>query len=212
MIDEIFINNWQQRYAEGKYSRELYFSSINTIARSNNALEVAKAIIDMLHWKDGKVSFLNGEYLFGKTKPNTYNELKHKPIIESREFFEWVKETNKCAEFRIETFKELQRFKLWGKDSVVIPTFILHIVNPFVYPLYDQHVDRAMRSLTGLQEYDKKPSFNSYLRYKDFFNTLKQENEINTIKPLDEALWAYGKSLKVLKNKFTRLEKRIRSC
>lgn len=107
----------------------------------------------MLHWKDGKVTedplgiskLSNRNYSIGQPKPHTYNSSIHKSILSSQAFFEFVQEIIAGDSFDEKNIKRLtsSEFNLWKESAIVIPTFVLHILSPKIYPLYDQHVERA---------------------------------------------------------------------
>ena len=75
--------------------------------------------------------------------------------------------------------------------------FWLHCNRPKAYPIYDQHVHRAMAKLKGWEEIeipnDNKEKvhlyINEYLPFWEEFRSFPQ-------KKVDEALWSYGKFLK----------------
>lgn len=65
-----------------------------------------------------------------------------------------------------------------------------------VFPIYDQHVHRAMAHLQGWTELEipksNKKKIEIYLEeYLDFYNSFKGLPH----KKVDEALWSYGKFL-----------------
>ena len=86
--------------------------------------------------------------------------------------------------------------------------FLLHIWQPQKYPIFDQHVYRAMIQLkTGqiaeLKE-DDKEKFSKYLKeYLPFFKSLGDYPK----RKLDKALWMYGKFLKTNWAKMIAFEK-----
>ncbi|MEN6313500.1 MAG: hypothetical protein ABFD25_04535 [Clostridiaceae bacterium] len=51
-----FFDAWHGKYNASKYPRALYFDSVKVITEAQNPNILAAAIIDMLHWKDGKAS------------------------------------------------------------------------------------------------------------------------------------------------------------
>lgn len=75
--------------------------------------------------------------------------------------------------------------------------FFIHIHYPNIYPIYDQHVHRAMAfisKMNGLEiptkNHDKiELYFNSYI---PFYNSFKPINN----RLIDKGLWAFGKFLK----------------
>jgi hypothetical protein len=94
---------------------------------------------------------------------------------------------------------------LWPSTALVIPAFLLHILNPRVFPIFDQHVERARRLLTSrdlnLSSVDLR--IHDYAEYSLFWVGLLSDLRINIetaeyghVKRVDEALWAMGKHLK----------------
>jgi len=75
--------------------------------------------------------------------------------------------------------------------------FYLHINNPEEWPIFDQHVYRAMRSILN-KEINKLPTNKEKIykiyrdEYKPFFKRFREKS--HRIK--DKAFFAYGKSLK----------------
>lgn len=208
---KMFFETWQKEYDARKYPRELYYNSILAIERANEPDIMAKAIINMLHWKDGKVYISqNNKYIFSKTKPNIYNPYKHNEIFKSWKFFNWAKSLNKSNSFNPKSINDITMdFCLWNDSSVVMPAFLLHIINPFIYPLYDQNVERAKRILTAKGFNERLLTIESYIEYKNFFASISYINSNDKIKYIDEALWSFGKWLKqfVSKKKTNAVEK-----
>ena len=109
------------------------------------------------------------------TKRNTYSISKHKNILCSKEFFQWLQEVKVLTIFDATKVKELSSvFKLYGKDSIVIPAFILHVISPGIYPLYDQHVERAKRVLLAQEVRFPRDEINltTYEEYQSFFQEM----------------------------------------
>ncbi len=83
--------------------------------------------------------------------------------------------------------------------SAIWKIFLLHIIAPDDYPIFDQHVGRAFHYLTSSQ-ITQMPLSNTekerlyFEQYVPFFNKLS--NRSVSRKKLDEALWAFGKFLK----------------
>ena len=171
-------------------------------------------MIRMLQWKDGKVQLdPNGKttvnrahYRVGRSKPNTYDPKVHDSIFFSERFFNWIQEVKKLRVFSTDLLGEVrQRFDLWPRTSLVIPAFLLHILNPRVFPIFDQHAERARRFLTSrnlnLSSVDLR--IHDYAEYRLFWVELLSDLGINIetaeyrhVKRVDEALWAMGKHLK----------------
>ena len=207
-----FLNAWAVKYEDQKYLKGFYFDSLVKIRQADCPEVLAAGIIGMLHWKDGKVKrgdgiyCLNGmQYILSKTKPNTYFNDKHDKILRSYEFYIWAKNEVVGKDFSIKHLNKLTSggFRLWDDNSLIIPTFLLHILAPEVYPIYDQHVERAKRVLTGqTNELHSGLTPDDYISYKEFFDSgLKDMFGTHDVvleqrKLLDDALWAFGKWMK----------------
>lgn len=87
----------------------------------------------------------------------------------------------------------------FGKISTVWQTFLMHIIQPDKFPIFDQHVYRAYTYLqTGQAEELKgtiKHQLSLYANYNSFFEAIRNESGCNP-RQLDRALWAFGKFIK----------------
>jgi hypothetical protein len=165
----------------------------------------------LLHWKDGKVrQDPNGEvmiddfhYTLSPPKPNIYSETKHASTLASQEFFQWAKLVRNLAVFSPAYVLEIcNKFDLWSINVIVLPTYLLHILNPRVFPIFDQHVNRARKFLMS-QDFDiyrRTTDIDDYRKYVAFWKELTESLNINLmqvdraeIKKVDNALWAMGK-------------------
>ena len=207
-----FVEAWSRKFQSDKYSLDFYFTKIKELALAKNPKDAGVAIIELLHWKDGKVlEDSNGEvvietvrYKLLPTKPNTYSISKHKEILCSKEFFQWIQEVKVMTTFDATEVKELSSvFNLYGKDSIVIPVFILHIISPETFPLYDQHVERAKRVLLAQEVRFPRDEINltTYEEYQSFFQEMiitcfGHQPNFENIKKVDNALWSFGKWFK----------------
>ncbi len=114
--------------------------------------------------------------------------------------------TIKKLKNKIDTINNLKRemnleiFKSQFSDiSTIWKIYLLHIINPSKYPIFDQHVFRAFIFLkTGnireIPSSNKKKEKIYFEEYLPFFDSLNKK-ELST-KEIDEALWAFGKFLK----------------
>ena len=211
-----FIEAWASQYDESKYSSKLYYDLIDEIRISKTPEKLGEAVIYLLHWKDGKVSESNSgklmvkgvRYNLEKTKPNTYESLKHKKIFMSKDFYLFAQNIKKENKFIAEKIHALceDHFNMWSKNALIIPAFVLHVLSPLYYPIYDQHVERAKRALLAkpLNKDSSKLTLNSYKCYQSFFNKIvaqyKAESNLRDQKTVDKALWSFGKWLKTACN------------
>ncbi|HZW38462.1 MAG TPA: hypothetical protein VFF33_04100 [Ignavibacteriaceae bacterium] len=83
--------------------------------------------------------------------------------------------------------------------SAIWKIFLLHCIRPDIYPIFDQHVFRAMSYILSsgiieISKYDKKKYEQYFKLYLPFFYELleKDFSKIN----LDKSLWMFGRSLK----------------
>jgi len=104
-------------------------------------------------------------------------------------------------EFKLQSDFDVQVFGQEFKDlSAVWKIFLLHIIKPNKYPIYDQHIHRAYLFIHN-QNYlavdklsDKKKERFYFEEYLKFINKQKNDNDIN-LKKLDEALFTFGRFL-----------------
>jgi hypothetical protein len=209
-----FIKSWAANFDDRKYPREFYFDCLIGVQKAEMPNTLAEYLVHMLHWKDGKVeeketgaSEIGAQrYEIKPCKPNTYNEETHWNILSSTNFFVWAKEIQASNSFQPRAIEDLQgnRFQLWKGTSIVIPAFVLHILNPETYPIFDQHVLRAIRVLYNQIEKagnDKAISIEDYIEYhafwRDTITTLPYEKPtLEQLKEVDEALWSLGRWIK----------------
>lgn len=87
----------------------------------------------------------------------------------------------------------------FGKISAVWQTFLMHIIQPNQFPIFDQHVYRAYTYLqTGKADEltsTNKQKLRHYEVYRSFFDAVRHESGCNP-RHLDKAFWAFGKFLK----------------
>jgi len=211
-----FIESWAAKYDENKYSTKFYYYFLNKVKYSKTPEELGNAIICLLHWKDGKVirsdtgkiEINSFRYSLGKPKPNTYEPQKHKTILISIAFYDWAQKVIDATTFSPDHINALTGapFYLWGRKSIIIPAFVLHVLSPMYYPLYDQHVERAKRALLAVP-LNKDSTFlnlESYKCYQNYFVDIAKQYAINgtleEYKIIDKALWSFGKWLKKINN------------
>ena len=90
--------------------------------------------------------------------------------------------------------------RAFSELSTIWKIFLLHCIKPNSYPIFDQHVFRAMRfiqtnTIVELPK-SKKEKYSQYLNlYLSFFDRLVLLSGQNGIE-VDHALWVFGKSLK----------------
>ena len=157
------------------------------------------------------IDYWSKEYNY--IKDYLYNDNIGKPLTRDRilALFEWKNATTlsrkkmasveqnyinnktKIPPERDNVFLELFLIKPGG---IIWRIFWLHCNYPYVYPIYDRHVHRAMAKIRNWPDLEIPKSNNDkvimyiyqYLRFWDNFSKFPP-------KKVDEALWSYGKSL-----------------
>lgn len=89
----------------------------------------------------------------------------------------------------------------FGSISAVWQTFLMHIIQPERFPIFDQHVYRAYSYLQPGQPDElnrlttTRQKMVAYGRYQLFFNTISKGSG-STPRAIDKALWAFGRFIK----------------
>lgn len=120
------------------------------------------------------------------------SQKKHKAL---QEIINKLEDINKLkTDFCLDTFKKEFKFV----KGLIWKAYLLHLIAPDTYPIFDQHVCRAFylvyknqKKEIPLKNSDKEKVY--FDEYVTFFNRLAKESDR---KKLDEALWAFGKFLK----------------
>lgn len=99
------------------------------------------------------------------------------------------------AKFDLDLFQDEFKFV----KGTIWKIYLLHIIRPGKYPIFDQHVYRAFLFISKRRRAEistnNKQKQNAYFsEYISFFNSIVGQSI--SAKKLDEALWAYGKFLK----------------
>ncbi len=126
----------------------------------------------------------NGGILSGRKKDSV-----ERNYVKRREELDALDPSTTAAAF-------LQRF---AEGGAIWRIFWLHLWKPNLYPIYDQHVHRAMTWVQDRRpreiprsDADKVSAYvNIYLRFYSDFSDINQRE-------VDKALWACGKALKAL--------------
>lgn len=166
-----FIAFWQPVYSymDKDY---LYADTINKEQFS------AEDIYNLFEWKNGM-----------KTNGHIKKEKSINHVVEQRNIINILKK-----KFEQNLFDEK-----FDKMSAVWRIFLMHIISPEHYPIFDQHVYRAFIYLREkrLGEIPKtnKQKFSVYDEYREFI----EKEFLSSGMPkrsIDQALWAFGKFLK----------------
>lgn len=102
--------------------------------------------------------------------------------------------------FKSEDSIDLDVFKIEFKNiSAVWKIFLLHIIKPNKYPIYDQHTHRSFLFIHD-EDYSKLTSDsisnkNKEVFYFDKYWPFIEESQIQNLKKLDEAFFAFGQFL-----------------
>ena len=171
-----FIDYWKRYYDykdDGKYH-----NNINAVRFEKKHLD------DLFNWK-------NGMTLVGSIKKEkAYND----KILAKIDTINTYKQSETV---NIEAFNS--DFK---EVSAVWKIFLLHIIKPKAYPIYDQHIHRAYNYIHG-KEWDKVTNtMPDKLKLELYFGpylTFVQESGVEDLKALDEALFAFGQFLNTRK-------------
>ncbi len=174
-----FIKQWSSFY--NYENMNLYDNNIGKLSLSKQDL------IELYIWKNGTV--------LSKKKMESL-EIK---ILNRLDKINELKQHFSIPDF-LEEFKDV---------SFVWKIFLLHIVNPIWYPIYDQHVHRAYLFLTKNNAFKRidnaiteKQKDNFYFgEYLHFTTGLKVEDKIE-IQDIDRALFCFGQFLKNYKIDF----------
>jgi hypothetical protein len=92
--------------------------------------------------------------------------------------------------------------KTFSDLSAIWKIFLMHIIQPNEYPIFDQHVFRAFKYISEQDKDASLPTSNGekikiyHKDYKPFYLNCKDiMNDNFTAKQLDSALWTFGKFL-----------------
>lgn len=166
-----FINSWSKFYS---YSNEaIYNKSITKVVFTKTDIQ------NLYKWKNGmKLSELKQKSLNTKitSKLTIINAFKKSDNLNLEDF---QKE-----------FKEV---------SAVWKIFLLHIIKPTKFPIYDQHIHRAFLFINNEDWTNiSNSSITDKAKEKFYFNTYLpfiESQNIDDLKKLDEAFFAFGQFL-----------------
>ncbi|MCW5520183.1 hypothetical protein J1N09_10065 [Aureitalea sp. L0-47] len=180
-----FVNRWSPVYSFKNEHR--YRDHIDKV------LDNKSSFIELFKWKNG-----TGDVIYEKKMTNVLNYWKKVEVLKYlKTDFDW-----EIFESEFEP----------QKSSTIWRLFLLHIMNPSQFPIFDQHVFRSYKFITkGVIEEIPNNSKKKYLLYKneyfDWFNNLKQEyNE--SPKKMDESFFSFGQMLKGIKKYPINIEQR----
>lgn len=178
---EEFVNTWSPSYVypmEDKYN--------NHVA---HALETKEAFIELFKWKNGtgdKISQLKMKTVLGFwDKIDVLRDLKSG--------FRWDEAFN---------WEGFEREFQPQRSSTIWKLFLLHLVNPYSFPIFDQHVYRAFKFFKDGVVKELPSSLSDVYQiykgaYKGWFNELHNQYGLEP-KKMDESFFAFGKMLKTI--------------
>jgi hypothetical protein len=170
-----FVDTWSSFYS---YSNEdKYNLHINTV------LEKKESFIQLFQWKNGTGSVISQQ----KMKTVNGYLAKYDVLKQLRSEFSWTLFEN-----------EFQP----NKSSTIWKIFLLHLIDPAEFPIYDQHVFRFYNFYRNgvIEEISTNPKiiYSTYKDdYKSWFNSFKKEYQLSP-KKMDEAFFSFGQVLKRL--------------
>jgi len=166
-----FIAFWSKLYAYD--NRELYH-------KIHHSTLSVKDLEDLYKWKNGmKLSDKKAKSLQTKiiAKIDIINKLKQDEEID-------------VDAFRVE-FKEV---------SAVWLIFLLHILKPSVYPIYDQHIHRAYRFMNNQSTEGISANITKKRKLAFYFEEylpFVQAQGVKDLKQMDEAFFAFGQFINI---------------
>jgi hypothetical protein len=166
-----FISFWSKLYV---YDNAVLYERIYNTTLSENDLK------DLYKWKNGM-----------KLSQPKEKSLNTKIISK----IEIVNNLRAASNFDLEYF--LKEFK---QVSVVWKVFLLHILKPNRFPIYDQHVHRAYRFINNQSSDGIKASMNESVKLKFYFEEyypFVRESKITDLKKMDEAFFAFGQFINI---------------
>ena len=171
-----FVNEWSKLYDYGM--EDVYSSNIDL------GLKNYKSFFDLYRWK-------NGVYNISTKKTRVIEEFwnKRKTLKELQNSFDWTLFEN---EFKPE------------KSSCIWKIFLLHIISPTNFPIFDVHVYRFHHFITNnkIKEIpnNQQSKYNYYKNeYFPWFNSIRENEGLNP-KKMDESFFKMGQVLKSLKD------------
>lgn len=206
-----FLRTLAAQFDDQKYPTEVYFHLLEQTRVAATPAEIGGALLHLLGWKLGKIRrdpdgpFIaepsGTRYVIHNASPKVISE-RHEEILLSREFFNWAQKVRATHYFEASLIHELNRFELWS--TTVMPVFVLHCLQPRIYPIVDRWVLLAHDLLDGDQESEFRARLRSdveaYVAYHGWWLRVLAEAglgpmsaQLNQLKEIDAGLWAVGK-------------------
>ena len=170
-----FIQKWSKVYdyqGEDKYKNNI-----------NKGLDDDSSMLRLFEWKNG-----TGNVIYQSKMERVNNFIKKRTELRKLQLkFNW------------DHYENLIEPK---KGSVIWKIFLLHLIDPNEFPIYDQHVYRSFRFFTtGIIE-DRPTNDRDYYEtykfgYLDWFNKLKNVHGLEP-RMMDKSFFSFGKMLKII--------------
>jgi hypothetical protein len=174
-----FISHWRNLYS--------YFDDNRYRMNIDNVDFTPKNLEELFHWKNGMTLKGSG----GKEK--SLNE-------------KIIKRIDTINQYKKDQNIELDQFNDDFSDlSAVWRIFLLHIIKPTKYPIYDQHIHRTFNYLHNLDWQSINNTIPNKTKLEFYFNTylpyVQNFGEID-LKAMDEAFFAFGQFLNTRNQKY----------
>jgi hypothetical protein len=173
-----FVEEWKQFYTD--LNPEIYKTKINLKTFSQNDVEL------LFIWKNGM-----------PLKNSGTKEIALKTKILSK--------IDKINEFKNSRKIDIDAFNLEFDDvSAVWRIFLLHIIKPKKYPIYDQHIHRTYCFIHGSEWKQINNNMSNKLKLEFYFNSylpFVSKLGVPNLKSLDEAFFAFGQFINTKHNK-----------
>lgn len=172
---KLFIEFWSKLYY---YPKEYLY--LNSIYKKHYEVN---DIHNLYVWK-------NGMELSNKKKYSLDSKVKSK--------IKTINDYKINEDWSIEDFQNE-----FGDLSAVWKIFLLHIIKPKVYPIYDQHINRTYNYIHKLPYTDISANMSNkdkeYFYFNTYLNFIKEQSDLN-LKKFDEAFFAFGKFINTNNN------------
>ncbi|KAB7731920.1 hypothetical protein F5984_06780 [Rudanella paleaurantiibacter] len=128
-------------------------------------------------------------------KNNTEDKLSEKKVSSVNQIIDKLEVVNQLADdWDAKTFSDS-----FGKISAIWQVFLMHVIQPSQFPIFDQHVYRASIYLQtgdiGELKGTTKQKLNAYKEYQAFFGDVRLASACDS-RNIDKALWAFGRFIK----------------
>ena len=176
---KIFIEKWAAVYSDKRENK--YYTE--NIAKG---LDNDEALRCLILWKNGTDEKL------AKNKDKAYQGFK-----KMRPELKKLKDSNLS---NVEKVLEFEKLVSPDENATIWKLFLLHIVNPYEYPIFDQHAYRSYiffetGEIKELPVDKYKEIYSIYKQYAVWFNKLKTEHGLDP-RTIDRALFSFGQILK----------------